>query len=67
MKILIGGGAGEIGKYLIKYFSRRGHEVAVLGPAPKPLEMAKLPIAYFRGNLVDQALVNKIVQGMNSD
>ncbi len=64
MKILIAGGAGEIGKYLINDFSKHGHEVAVLDPAPKPLEMEKLPIAYFRGNLVDQALVKRIVQGM---
>jgi nucleoside-diphosphate-sugar epimerase len=64
MKILIAGGAGEVGKCLIKDFSRSGHEVAVLDQAPKPQEMEKLPIAYFQGSLIDRALVRKIVQGM---
>ena len=63
MKILIAGGAGEIGKYLTKDFSERSHEVVILDQAPKPQEMQKLPIAYFQGSLTDGALVREIVQG----
>lgn len=63
MKILIAGGAGEIGKYLTKDFSERNHEVVILDQAPKPQEMQKLPIAYFQGSLTDGALVREIVQG----
>ena len=65
MKILIAGGAGEIGKYLIKDLSNQGHEVAVIDRAPEAQEMEKLPVAYFQGNLVDKELVNGIVQGMD--
>jgi UDP-glucose 4-epimerase len=65
MKILIAGGAGEVGKYLIKDFFKCGHEVVVLDPASKTQEMEKLPIAYFQGSLVDVALVNEVVQGMD--
>ncbi len=65
MKVLIVGGAGEIGRYLIKDFSNHGHEVVVLDQATKTEEMEKLPITYLRGNLMDAALVNGSVQGMD--
>jgi nucleoside-diphosphate-sugar epimerase len=63
MKVLIVGGAGEIGRYLIKDFSNHGHEVVVLDRATKTEEMEKLPITYLQGNLMDAALVNGSVQG----
>jgi len=63
MKVLIAGGAGEVGKYLIKDFSIRGHEVVVLDQATQTQEMEKLAVTYFHGNLIDRALVNRIVQG----
>jgi len=62
VRVLIAGGAGEIGKYLIKDFSNHGHEVAVLDPAPETDEMEKFPIVYFQGSLIDGALVRRIVQ-----
>jgi len=65
MKVLIAGGAGEVGKYLIKDFPKRGHEVVVLDQAPKTEEMAKLSITYLQGNLIDKALINGIVPGMD--
>ena len=63
MKVLIVGGAGEIGRYLIKDFSNHGHEVVVLDQATKTEEIEKLPITYLQGNLMDAALVNGSVQG----
>jgi nucleoside-diphosphate-sugar epimerase len=36
MKLLIVGGAGEVGRYLAKDFSQKGHEVKVLDRAPRP-------------------------------
>ncbi len=63
MKILIVGGAGEVGKYLMKDFSRRGHEVSVLDQATKTQEMQKLPITYFQASLIDRALVDEIAKG----
>ena len=65
MKVLIAGGAGEIGKYLAKDFPKRGHEVVVLDQAPKTPEMEKIPITYFQGSLINRALVDEIVQGMD--
>ena len=65
MKVLIAGGAGEIGKYLIKDFPKRGHEVVVLDQAPKTQEIEKPSITYVQGNLVDVALVNEVIQGMD--
>ena len=65
MKILIAGGAGEIGKYLIKDFPKRGHEVVVLDQAPKTQELEKPPIAYVQGNLADVALVKEVVRGID--
>ena len=63
MKILIVGGAGEVGKYLMKDFSKQGHEVTILDRAIKTQEMHKLPITYFQGNLIDGALVDEIAKG----
>jgi nucleoside-diphosphate-sugar epimerase len=65
MKVLIAGGAGEVGKHLIGDFSKRGHEVVVLDQAPKTQEMEKPSVTYVQGNLVDVALVNEVVHGMD--
>ncbi|MGZ3606164.1 MAG: NAD-dependent epimerase/dehydratase family protein, partial [Thermodesulfobacteriota bacterium] len=46
-------------------FPKRGYEVMVLDPAPKTQEMEKPSITYVQGNLVDVALVNEVVQGMD--
>jgi UDP-glucose 4-epimerase len=64
MQILIVGGAGEVGRYLLKDFSQKGYEVTILDRAPKVPEIdEKLPITYLQGNLTDAALVNKAAQG----
>ena len=65
MKILIVGGAGEVGKYLIKDFSNLGQQVAVLDRAQKTKEKKKLAITYIEGNLTDGVLVNEIVRGID--
>jgi nucleoside-diphosphate-sugar epimerase len=63
MKVLIVGGAGDVGKYLIKDFSNQGHEVVVLDRAIKTEEMERLSITYFEGSLTDGPLVNEAIQG----
>jgi nucleoside-diphosphate-sugar epimerase len=63
MKVLIVGGAGEIGKYLVKDFSNQGHKVVVLDQTTKTQEMEKLPVTYIQGNLMDGPLVNETVRG----
>jgi nucleoside-diphosphate-sugar epimerase len=64
MQILIVGGAGEVGRYLLKDFSQKGYEVTILDRAPKVPEVdEKRPLTYLQGNLTDAALVNKAVDG----
>jgi nucleoside-diphosphate-sugar epimerase len=61
MRVLIVGGAGEVGKYLIKDFTQRGHEVTVLDRVTSP-EMGNLSIHYLQGNLTDVVFVKEAVK-----
>ena len=64
MRVLIAGGAGEVGRYLLKDFSQKGYEVTVLDRAPKdPRVDEMLPFTYLQGNLTDAVLVNEAIQG----
>ncbi len=63
MKILIAGGAGEVGKYLAEDYSKQGHEVTILDRATRTQELQKLPVTYFQGSLIDRALVDEITKG----
>jgi nucleoside-diphosphate-sugar epimerase len=64
MRILIVGGAGEVGKYLISYFMGRGHEMKLLDRAATlPEVIQALPVKYIRGDITDATLVNAAVQG----
>jgi UDP-glucose 4-epimerase len=63
MKVLIVGGAGDVGKYLIRDLSSQGHEVVALDRATKTEEMESLSITYFQGSLTDASLVNEAIQG----
>jgi len=64
MQVLIVGGAGEVGRYLLKDFSQKGYEVTVLDRAAKSPEVDEtFPFTYLRGNLTDAALVNEAVRG----
>ncbi len=63
MKVLIVGGAGDVGKYLTRDLSSQGHEVVVLDRAIKTEEMEGLSITYFQGSLTDGSLVNEAIQG----
>lgn len=64
MRVLIAGGAGEVGRYLLKDLSQKGYDVTILDRAPKvPGVDEKQPLTYLQGNLTDAALVNRAVQG----
>jgi UDP-glucose 4-epimerase len=64
MRVLIVGGAGEVGRYLAKDFSHQGHEVTILDRKPKDPHMnQRLAIPYLQGDLTDAALVTNAVQG----
>jgi len=64
MQILIVGGAGEVGRYLLKDLSQKGYGVTILDRAPKvPRVGEEQLLTYLQGNLTDAALVNKAVRG----
>jgi|GEM_PF-203557 len=64
MHVLIVGGAGEVGRHLIRDLSQREYEVTVLDRALNVSEIAeKLAVTYLQGDISDEALVNEAVQG----
>ncbi len=65
MRVLIAGGAGEVGRYLVRDFLNQSHEIVVLDRVPKPEEMGKLSFKYYEGDLIDGSLVNEIVRGID--
>lgn len=67
MQILIVGGAGEVGRYLIEDFTHKGHSLRILDLAPRTPEMGANPgLTYFQGNLTDKALVQDAVKGCDA-
>lgn len=62
MRILIAGGAGDVGRHLTEDFSREGYEVRVLDRAPVPRNFAK-PVQYLQGDLTDREVIRQAIQG----
>jgi UDP-glucose 4-epimerase len=62
MKILIAGGAGEVGKHLVQDLTAQGHSVRVLDRAEK----MKGQRDALRGDLSDPALVRAAVEGVDA-
>jgi len=67
MNILIVGGAGEVGKHLIRDFTRQGHGVRVLDRSErtKAIQPSDL-ITSLHGDLADSKLVNDAVSGVDA-
>jgi len=64
MQILIVGGAGDVGKSLVKDLVQHGHTVRILDLAPKsPETETDSRVTYVQGNLTDTMLVQKVVAG----
>ncbi|HMM19817.1 MAG TPA: NAD(P)-dependent oxidoreductase [Selenomonadales bacterium] len=65
MKILVAGGAGEVGRHLSRHLCKQGHQVTVLdkGESPWP---KKGEISFCQGNLADRALVGQAVAGKDA-
>ncbi|KUK12272.1 MAG: NAD-dependent epimerase/dehydratase [Moorella sp. 60_41] len=65
MRVLIAGGAGDVGGFLVKDFSRRGYWVGVLDRA-EGMAAGKegFPAVYYRGTLADRDLVREAVRGV---
>ena len=62
MKILIAGGAGEVGKHLVQDLTDQGHSVRVLDRAEKTKGLRDA----IRGDLSDPALVSAAVEGVDA-
>jgi UDP-glucose 4-epimerase len=62
MKILIAGGAGEVGKHLVEDLTDQGHSVRVLDRAEKTKGLGDA----IRGDLSDPALVSAAVRGVDA-
>jgi len=56
MKILVTGGGGFLGRYIVKSLLERGYEVAILGRSPQ-LDLVQQGIRHFQGDLEDAELV----------
>jgi UDP-glucose 4-epimerase len=66
MKVLITGGAGEVGKYLTNELLGFGHEISVLDlPAKAPAVEKDSRITFTPGNLIDAELVNNALHGVD--
>ena len=66
MKVLITGGAGEVGKYLTSHLVDCGHEIKILDLPAKAPEMNKDPrITFTHGNLMDAESINNAVRGVD--
>jgi UDP-glucose 4-epimerase len=67
MKILIAGGAGEVGKHLIEDFTLQGHRVRVLDRAEKTKEIRRSDrVTPIHGDLTDSGLVQDAVRGVDA-
>jgi UDP-glucose 4-epimerase len=62
MKILIAGGAGEVGKHLVQNLTDQGHTVRILDRAKKTKGLTDA----IRGDLSDPALVHSAVEGVDA-
>jgi len=63
MKVLIAGGAGEVGRCLARDFLSMGHQVKVLDRAANPFKAEKNSLfSYVQRDLADQATVNEAVR-----
>jgi nucleoside-diphosphate-sugar epimerase len=64
MQILIVGGAGEVGRYLVKALSREGHKLTVLDRAPNPLKPDEnISLTFLQTDIADATAVKESVQG----
>jgi UDP-glucose 4-epimerase len=67
MKILIAGGAGEVGKHLVQDLTDQGHMVRVLDRAEKTKEIERSArVTPFHGDLTDSTLVHDAVRGADA-
>ena len=67
MQILIVGGAGDVGRHLIRDYTRKGHSLRILDLATVTAELEANPdLTYLQGDLTDKALVQNAVKGCDA-
>lgn len=62
MRVLVTGGGGFVGGYVVDRLLMRGYEVSSLGRSEQP-ELEKKGVQIYRGDLADEALVEKACKG----
>lgn len=66
MRVLVVGGAGEVGRHLVRELSGKGHEITILDRAPKAQgAWENGSITYLQGDISDMALVSESVKDKN--
>ncbi|QDR79477.1 NAD-dependent epimerase/dehydratase family protein [Sporomusa termitida] len=63
MRILLAGGAGDVGSNLTVYLGRQGHTVVILDKKAAPFAQAKDNVTTCTADLMDPALLKDIVGG----
>lgn len=67
MRVLLLGGAGDVGTHVTGDLLHKGHDVTVLDRAPGEVTTARYPtITYVQGDLTDKTLVKEAVCGQDA-
>ena len=65
MKVLVTGGGGFLGGYIVRALLGRGHEVVVFGRSAQP-DLEEKGVRVFRGDLFDAAQVHEACEGVEA-
>ncbi len=65
MKVLVTGGGGFVGGYLVHQLLERGYSVRAVGRSLQP-DLSQLGVDFKRGDLIDKAFVQEVCEGMDA-
>ncbi len=65
MRILVTGGGGFLGSYLVKRLKERGYQITVYGRSPRP-QLEAQGFRVFQGDIADSPSLKEACQGMDA-
>ena len=65
MRILVTGGGGFVGRYVVRQLMRRGYEVRSFGRSAQP-DLERLGVEVYCGDLADAAAIHDAVSGVDA-